>query len=575
VSTTVFDGRGTYIEHLGHTSFAVYRGGCSLLIDPILARQDLDFRRPTWPRWYTADAGAFQAVLISHGHNDHLHPPSLLGLPESLPIHFMAEDPATCSCPPDEDPYRLLPNLGFEELRPFRPGDRLDFDDGVTVHALPAQASSEGEEQCCFLVETPDVVMLDAVDIKDAPETRAALEPWRGHVDLAFVPTGAALQFQGFWNQMDTIAAVAFCEWLQPAQVATCGGAVSLSERVRPDTLERYPHDLADWLAAAGDRLPGERLQRQRPPCLFVYRDHELTRATPLQPAGRPPTTNGRVRPQALIAAFFSGYHPRTPTRRNLWPDSPLAEWLGAFGGLRELIRAAEGDLRHLLRRCRLEINRTPAALLAPTTLRRLLDAEAFAAAARISAHVPEPPADPADLETGYFAVVSALLASDEALDAGLRAELETCLWIDHRMFQLSMLHLRLRPHASYTAEEAARLRAEHVDELAATLDRRRPLLGPHPFRLDRDQARLLTGEALEPEAVGLLCYASPAGVFRHPLNQLEDVVLDLCDGRSFPEIVAEVGAALAMPEDEVRPAVFNLLTSFSRRSILLLDWSR
>ncbi len=568
-------GPDTRVEHLGHTSFLVARGGVQVLVDPIVVREDLDFRRPTVPRWFFGDFSRFSAVLISHGHNDHLHPPSLLGLPAEIPIHFLAENPETCSCPEEEDPYRLLPALGFRDLRPFRPGDRLELGGGLVVHVIPAQSSTEGEEQCCFLFETPDALVLDAVDIKDDAVTREALAGYRGRIDLAFIPTGAALQWQGFWNQMDTVEALAFCDWLQPAKIAACGGSLSLSERARPETLERYPHDLADWLVAAGSRYEPDRLLTPRPPFRAVFREHRLARLQSLAPTSRFEGRNGSVRAEAVLTTFFTGYHPRLPTKRLLWPDDSLRDWLGALQPIREVVRNSRSQMRGLLERCGDSINKTPASLLAPATLRHLVRNGAWDVAAQVCCHVPESPADPADLEASFFAVLEAVIEDSPDLPPPLRDDLRACAWIDRRMFQLRQLYLRLRGLTSFGEDEASILREQHLEALRSTVEGRRPVLGPHHIRLSREQIPLLTGEPPAAKTAELLCYASPQGVYERPLSVLEAKLLDLCDGRRFGEIVGAVEAALGLPGEEVHAALFSFLARLSRDSVLLVDWSR
>ena len=562
----------TWIEHLGHTSFAVFRGETRLLIDPIVVREDLDFRRPTCPRWYYDDSSKIDGILISHGHNDHLHPPSLLAFPPDTPIYFMDEDPETCSCHPDEDPHHLLPNLGFHDVHPFRPGEVLEFGDDVKVHIVPAQASSEGEEQCCFVVETPDVLLLDAVDIKDDPETRAALEPFRSRLDFAYLPTGAAYQFQGFWNQMDAIEAIELCRWLEPKRVATCGGSVSLSERVRYDSLERYPQDLADWLTTAGDRLPAEQLFRQRPPCLLLFQEHELTRVTP-KIRNRFEGRGDDWRPLAVVAAFFTGYHPETPSKRWTWPGDPLGPWLEGLAPIRDVIANSHTDLRRLLDRCLLEINHTPLARLAPCLLRRAVRAGSLDLAARLTAHIP-PAGDAEALETSYFAVLHAILQSDEDLSAALRNELETCLWLDRRVFHLTLLAGRLRGLRNVPTELVPGLREQHREELRAHLDQRRPVLDPHPILLSRDQIPLLTDSELEDATHGMVAYANTEGVFFLQLTQIQCLILDLCDGRTFAEMTAALSELLGMDPDEVRDAATHCLIDLAERSILMIDWS-
>ncbi len=554
-----------------------------VLIDPIIVRQDLEFRRATHPRWYYDDDRSFDAVFISHGHNDHLHPPSLLGLDPATPIYFFDEEAATCSCVDDENPQILLPALGFHDIHPFRDGQSIEVGGGITIHILPARESLEGEEQCCFVVETPDLLMLDAVDIKDAPETRRALEPFRGQLDLAYLPTGAALQFQGFWNQMDAIEAVRLCEWLNPKRVATCGGSISLSERPRTETLERYPKDLVDWLSTASERLGTEKVLAHRPPVRLRFENHQLVTSLPVTPSLRFAPRNGLDRPQAPLAAMFTGYHPRWPTKRCYWPGDSLQDWLSALAPLKDLARSSAADLSLLLQRCDPKLNKSPLSQLAPTTLRYLTRHHLWETAAAMSSHIPVPPEEPEDLDLSFFAVIEAILESQSGLastespdssDSEIRQELRMCLWIDRHLFQLRRVGLRLRTLASYPKPLAKRLVEEHLEELEATVDQRRPLLGCHHLHLERDQIELYTGAQPGEDVAGLLCYATVDGMKQRNLSQIEHHVLGLCDGRTFAELAASVGEDLEIPPADARPGIFGILAGLSRESVLLVDWS-
>jgi L-ascorbate metabolism protein UlaG (beta-lactamase superfamily) len=559
----------TLVDHFGHTSFAVERAGFRVLIDPLVARHDLELRVPGCAEWHRGLEGV-DAVFISHGHDDHLHPPSLLGLPETVPIHFLDEDLATCSC--GESPRDLLTRLGFRDLRPFRPGDRMALAGDIVVEAVAAQPSTEGEEQVCFLVETPDVVALDAVDIRDSAATRAALDGRRGEVDIAFVPTGASLQWQGFWNQMDVVEAAEFCRWLRPRRVAACGGSLSLAARPRRDTLERYPSDLADWLAVATRALSPGQVMAWRPPFRLHYEGRSLRRwarldATPGVPA-RP-----AARPPAVLAAAFCGYDPLRPTKRVGRSLQDIEGWLAALAPVRDAVASSHRSLLGLLRRGGPTAGFLPAALLAPSTLRLLWRREATGLAARLGALCPPPPRDPAELECTFFEVAGALLEEAELPTEPAR-EAAACLWIDRSMFRLFGVHQHLRRLAAGLEAGAAERREEHVARLRDTLRQRRPTLGPHQIRLDAAGAALATGEALAEGHAGLLCFASPAAVCRLPLSALESLFLDHCDGRTVGELVDAVQQALGLPASEIERVLFDFLARLTRASVSLVDWS-
>lgn len=556
---------GTQVEHFGHTSFAVARNGERLLIDPVLVRQDLDFRQPTCPEWFFGDPSEFDAIIISHAHDDHLHPPTLLGFPDEMPIYY---------CGNPDDAGRLLGNLGFKNIHRIEAGDTLRFKADINVRVVYAKPSSEGTEQCCLLVETPDVTILDAVDIKDSVETRQALESQRGKVDLAFVPVGASLQWQGFWNQMDSIHAVSFCEWLAPHRVAPCGGTLSFSQKPRIGTVERYPTDLADWLSVAGRNLGSERLLRQRPPFRLQYSKGQMLRCVPLFPAStyRPP--NGTPRPQAVVTTFFTGYDPQFASKRLAGRNLDLASWVKSLELVRDVIANSENTLLKLIQRCAPSFNRTPAATLLPTTFAHLVKNQAFELAAKLTAFIPKTTDGQVGLELSFFALAEALIENTPALSHELVSDLRACLWIDRGKYQLLNVHRDLLKLGRLPEAQAQELVTEHIEELRGTLDRRRPMLGVNHLWLDAGLIPLVTGAPRDAEQEALLYYSNLTGVHELPLSSLEAKLLRLCDGRAFNEIAAEFAGQLEVAEAEVAEALFDLLSRLTRQSVLLIDWN-
>jgi L-ascorbate metabolism protein UlaG (beta-lactamase superfamily) len=72
------------IEYIGHATTLIALDGVRLLTDPLLRRRVAHLRRTV-----RVDAAALRgvdAVLLSHGHNDHLDPPSLARLGRSVLI---------------------------------------------------------------------------------------------------------------------------------------------------------------------------------------------------------------------------------------------------------------------------------------------------------------------------------------------------------------------------------------------------------------------------------------------------------------------------------------------------------
>jgi L-ascorbate metabolism protein UlaG (beta-lactamase superfamily) len=75
-------GTSRRITYLGHSTTLIELGGVRVLTDPVLRGRVAHLRR-TAP---AGDPGEVDAVLISHGHHDHLDLPSLSRLPRDVPV---------------------------------------------------------------------------------------------------------------------------------------------------------------------------------------------------------------------------------------------------------------------------------------------------------------------------------------------------------------------------------------------------------------------------------------------------------------------------------------------------------
>ncbi len=109
------------VTYLGHATTLVELDGVRLLTDPLLRRRVLHLRRsgPVPP------LGHVDAVLLSHGHQDHLDVPSLRRLPRETTVVV----PTGLG--------RVVRARGFRDVREVEEGDEVELG-GVTVRATHA-----------------------------------------------------------------------------------------------------------------------------------------------------------------------------------------------------------------------------------------------------------------------------------------------------------------------------------------------------------------------------------------------------------------------------------------------------
>lgn len=105
----------------GHSTVAVELDGARLLTDPVLTNRAGHLTRKAGP---APQAGAYDAVLISHMHLDHLHLPSLRRV---APRHVIGP-PGLAS---------LLSGAGIDRVTEVEPSDEVTVGD-ITVRAVPA-----------------------------------------------------------------------------------------------------------------------------------------------------------------------------------------------------------------------------------------------------------------------------------------------------------------------------------------------------------------------------------------------------------------------------------------------------
>lgn len=186
--TWAWDG-SSRVTWLSHAGVMIETAGKRILVDPVAHIRSTPTRFTERP-FDLRQLGHVDAVLITHGDHDHLHPPMLTRLPRSTPIVLPSN--------PTPEPFqvdlrRLVELLGFENIIEVEEWQTLRFGE-VEVVATPFRGEDWGLTLPCrtFLVRSPDLTVFLNADSTSTPEAYERIA--RDYdVDLAFVGvTGAA-----------------------------------------------------------------------------------------------------------------------------------------------------------------------------------------------------------------------------------------------------------------------------------------------------------------------------------------------------------------------------------------------
>ena len=167
---------GARLTFVGHSTVLVEMGGERLLTDPLLL--DVGHVRRQVPDPDVEALSTLSAILISHAHADHLHPPSLRRLGAMCPVIA----PRGCA--------RFLRRAGSRTVVELDEGDRHAVG-AVDVEAVPAHHDGRRHPlgrpvpALGFLLEGP--VRIYFAGDTDVFDEMAALA---GRVDVALLPVG-------------------------------------------------------------------------------------------------------------------------------------------------------------------------------------------------------------------------------------------------------------------------------------------------------------------------------------------------------------------------------------------------
>lgn len=175
---------------LGHATVLLEHAGANILVDPLFHAGSVP-PEATPARPSPAELPELDAVLITHGDNDHLSPNALLQLPPETPIYL----PRVTAPPPAHqvDMEGLLRTLGFHDLRSMSPYETFEIGP-YHVTALPFDGEDWGLEQAqlTYRIECSAYAAFFAADSLGPPETYRYLA--EHPVDIAFMGVSGAAE---------------------------------------------------------------------------------------------------------------------------------------------------------------------------------------------------------------------------------------------------------------------------------------------------------------------------------------------------------------------------------------------
>ncbi|MCK6548937.1 MBL fold metallo-hydrolase [Myxococcota bacterium] len=178
---------GPQLTWLGHAAVLVQTAGKNVLVDPLFFSKSEPEARWTDPRskFDPRALPPLDAILITHGDNDHLNANALALLPREVPVFIpkIGKPPAY-----QVDIQGVLRVLGFREVYEVEPWAAIALGD-VVITACPFVGEDWGLSlaQSTFLVESDELSVFFAADAYRMDDVYTTLAARSRRVDVAFM----------------------------------------------------------------------------------------------------------------------------------------------------------------------------------------------------------------------------------------------------------------------------------------------------------------------------------------------------------------------------------------------------
>ncbi|MEU2246983.1 MBL fold metallo-hydrolase [Streptomyces sp. NPDC019224] len=183
------------ITRVQHTCFVFETAAGRLAVDPAL-----DYFGNLWsPRGKNRTASRLlsdvDAIVITHSHCDHFHPPTLLHFDREIPVVIPARDRHSAYPMADE-----LAEHGFRNVIELKDGESVILA-GLRVTSVAAPDSIEGIAQQSLLIDDGENRILHGADTLEDFATFERLRA-EGPIRLALLPLNCSLNYENLRNQM-------------------------------------------------------------------------------------------------------------------------------------------------------------------------------------------------------------------------------------------------------------------------------------------------------------------------------------------------------------------------------------